>query len=96
MKNQITRAADIIWRRIGDEIAVIVINDDCHSLHVLNKTAAHIWEMCDGNYEPDEISTSLCQRFDVTLEETKADVLDNLHKLAGMNLLKWEGGYPSN
>lgn len=94
MKNRITRAADIIWRRIGDEVAVIVIKDDGHSLHILNKTAAHIWEMCSGNYEPDEIATSLCKRFDVTLEETKVDVLDTLHKLVGMNLLKWDGGVP--
>ena len=90
--NRITMPADIISRRIGDDIAIIKIEDDGHSLHILNKTAAHIWEMCSRNYELDEIAASLCKRFDVTLEETKADVLDILHELGGLNLLKWDGG----
>jgi hypothetical protein len=96
MKNRITMSADIIWRRIGDDIAVIMIKDDGHSLHILNKTAAHIWEMCNGNYDPDEIATSLCERFDTTLEETRVDVYDTLHTLAGVNLLKWDEGVPAS
>ncbi len=88
MKNKITRADDIIWRKVEDEIAVLK-NDGC-SLHILNETAAHIWEMCNGNYEPDEIAASLFEHFDVTLEEAKADVLETIGKLKDLGILKWD------
>ena len=74
MKKRITRVEDIIHRKIGEEIAVIIMNEDGNSLHILNKTAAHIWDMCDGNYDADEIANSICERFDVTLDKAKADV----------------------
>ena len=95
IKNRITIAKDIIWRRIGDEIAVTIFKDDVNALHILNKTAAHIWEMCSDNNDPDKITTSLCERFDVTVEEAKADVLDTIHKLVELNLLKWDRGCES-
>ncbi len=86
MENRIARAEDIIWRKIGDEI--VVIREDGLSVHVLNKTAAHIWEMCDGDCGPVEMATSLCERFDVTFEEARADVRDITEKLAQIGILK--------
>ncbi len=85
MENQIAKAEDIIWRRIGDEI--VVIKDDGLSVHVLNKTATHIWEMCNGDCGTDEIVASLCERFDVSLKEASADVTDLLEKLAQIGLV---------
>jgi hypothetical protein len=87
--DQITRAEDIIWRKIGDEI--VVIKDDGLAVHVLNKTAAHIWEMCNGDYQPDQIADSLCEHFDVSLEEASTDVKDIIEQLRQMNILKLNG-----
>ena len=83
------RTEDVIWRKIGDEI--VVIKDDGQSVHVLNKTAAHIWEMCDGEYSPDAIATSLCERFDVTLDEAIEDVRDMVMKFGELGILKQTG-----
>ena len=79
-------ADNVIWRKIEDE--VVAIKDDGLSVHVLNKTAAHIWEMCDGNCKPDAIAASLCERFDVTFEEASADVRDIVEKFKEIGLLK--------
>ncbi|MFC1893828.1 PqqD family protein [Chloroflexota bacterium] len=84
--NRIARVEDIIWRQIGDEI--VVIKDDGLSLHVLNTTAAHIWEMCNGDCGPDEIASSLCERFDVSLGEANVDVKDIIEKLEQLGLLR--------
>jgi len=84
--SQIARSEDIIWRRIEDE--TVVITDDGLSVHVLNKTATHVWELCDGTCGPDEITASLCDRFDVSFEEANADVKDIIAKLEQMGLLK--------
>ena len=86
MENGIARAEDIIWRKIGDDI--VVIRDDGLSVHVLNKTAGHIWEMCNGDCGPDEISASLCERFEVTFGEASADVKDIIGKMEETGLLK--------
>jgi hypothetical protein len=75
-------ASSIIWRRIEDE--VVLIKDDGLSVHVLNKTAAHIWELCNGEHSLSDIAESVCERFDTTVEEaTKdaADLVDNLDQL---------------
>lgn len=86
MENHIAKAEDIVWRRIGDEI--VVIKDDGLSIHVLNKTAAFVWEIFNGDCEPDEIATSLCERFDVSSEEASADITDIIQKLKQLGLLK--------
>lgn len=86
MGSRLIKAEDIISRQIGDEI--VVLRDDGLSVHVLNKTAAHVWEMCDGNHELDEIALSLCKRFAVAFAEASADVQDTISKLEELCLLK--------
>ena len=76
---------DTIWRRIGDTI--VAIDGGGTSSHILNKTAAFIWELCDGNLEIDEIATKVHQRFDVSLENAKIDVHDIIEELAMAGIL---------
>lgn len=79
------QAEDVIWRRIGDE--VVVIKDDGLSTHVLNKTAAFIWEMCDGKCGIDEIAARLYEHFDISLEEASADVREIIGKLIQIGIM---------
>lgn len=79
------QAKDIISRRIGDN--VVVIKDNGRSTHVLNKTAAFIWGMCDGTYGIDEIATHLNERFDVSLEEARLDVGEIIKKLTQAGIM---------
>ncbi len=81
---------DIIWRRIEDE--VVVITEDGLSVHVLNKTAAHIWELCDGRHDLNDIADMVCERFEVSVDEAKADVKAMLAQLEGLGLLRPENG----
>ena len=83
--NHVTQAKDVIWRRIGDDI--VVIKDDGLSTHVLNKTAAFIWEMCNGDFGIDEIATHLCEHFDVSFEEVRADVRETIEKLTQAGIM---------
>ena len=92
MENSLVRSEDVIWRRIGDEI--VVIKDDGLSVHLLNKTAALIWEMCSETCEPENIATRLCERFAVSLDEARADVEDIIGKLEKIGLMKQCEGLP--
>jgi hypothetical protein len=85
MVSRVAQADDVIWRRIGDEI--VAIKDDGLSTHVLNKTAAFIWELCDGKCGIDDITARLCERFDVSFEEAHADVREIIEKLTQVGIM---------
>jgi hypothetical protein len=85
--NKIMKADDIIWRRIGDD--VVIIKDDGLATHVLNKTAAYIWELCDGNRGIDEIVASLCERYDVSPEEARMDTMETIENLTKAGIIKY-------
>jgi hypothetical protein len=87
MAKRVAQSRDVIWRRIGDDI--VVIKDDGLSTHVLNKTAAFIWEMCDGKCGIDEITSKMCEHFDVSLEEAHADVNNIVKVLTNASILRY-------
>jgi hypothetical protein len=87
--DRIAQAADLIWRRIGDDI--VVITADAQSTHVLNKTAAFIWEACDGSSGTAEIVARLCERFEVSYEEASADVGQFVEDMLRIGLLNRAG-----
>ena len=86
MMNRIVQVEGVIWRRIGDDI--VVIKDDGLSTHVLNKTAAFIWERCDGQFGVDGIVAQLLERFDVSAEEACADVREIIDKWLQVEIVK--------
>jgi len=85
-EGRIARAEGVIWREIEDEI--VVLKEDGLSVHVLNKTAARIWEMCSGDFGLDEIAANLCERYDVSSEKASADVRNVTAKMVEIGLLK--------
>jgi hypothetical protein len=72
--DRITRAADVIWRRVDDEI--VVLNEDGTTLTTLNVTASIAWEAMDGARSIDEVAQRVSERFDVPHAEVLADVLE--------------------
>jgi len=85
--DHVIQSEDIIWRRIGEDI--VVIKDDGQSTHILNKTAAFIWELCDGKRNVDEIAASLFKRFDVSPEEARADTRETIETLKRAGIVKY-------
>jgi len=88
-ERRLVHAENSIWREIEGKIAVI--KDDGMAIYVLNKTAARIWEMCDGNLGPDEMAAILCERYDVSFERASADVRKTLNSLMEKGLLMQAG-----
>jgi hypothetical protein len=85
-EGRLRRADNVISREIDNEI--VVIKDNGLAVHVLNKTAARIWEMCDGELGPDEIAARLCERYDVSLETARDDTRKALSRMMEKGLLK--------
>ncbi len=80
------RVEDAIWHRIGDR--VVVISNDGGATHVLNKTAALIWDICEDGCGIDEIAKQLCARFDVSFEEARADATEIIEKMVQAGIMK--------
>jgi hypothetical protein len=76
MDNKALWATDIVWRRIDNE--VVVIKHDGRTLCTLNKTAAFIWEMCNGENAAQDIAKAVCQRFEINEEKALKDVRNTL------------------
>ena len=86
MDNTFIRAEDVVWRKIGDEI--VVIKDDGLSVHLLNKTAAVIWEAWVDISDPEGIASALCERFDVSFDEAKCDIENTVAQMKEIGLMK--------
>jgi pyrroloquinoline quinone biosynthesis protein D len=87
--NRIIQAGDVISRRIGDEI--VVIKEDGSATHVLNKTAAAIWELCDGEHSLDDIAARLCERFEITFDEVRRDTGEIIDRWLELGILGQSG-----
>lgn len=88
MANPLAVTENVISRRIGDDIVIVM--DDGLSTHVLNKTAAFIWEMCDGRTDIETITNRLYDRFEVSCEQALADVRELIEKLMNIGIIKLE------
>jgi hypothetical protein len=86
IKERFEKKSDVIWRKIGDEIVVLI--DDGLSTHVLNRTAAYIWELCDGQLRVQDIADNLCKRFDIDKNQATKDIEELLPKLTRIGILQ--------
>ena len=59
MMNGPCKAADLDIRTVGDE--VLVHHPSAQKVHILNRTAGQILELCDGIRSQDEIVDSICR-----------------------------------
>ena len=92
--NSISQVDSVIWRRIQDDI--VVISEDGLATHILNKTAAFIWELCDGKNGIDNIVASVLEKFEVPEEEAKADINEIIDELLQLGILKQDGETAEN
>jgi plasmid maintenance system antidote protein VapI len=85
MNNAPLKSGDIIARRIEKEI--VLIQNNGLAVHVLNNTAASIWELCDGTHSVEQITSKLCEQYDVSEEEASADVRNTLERLTKLGVM---------
>jgi len=84
------RSDELVWRVIDGE--VVILTTDGHGIHTLNKVGRVIWELSDGTRNIKEIVSLICERFDVSFEVAKADVLDFVKQLEDKKILQIRGG----
>jgi hypothetical protein len=80
------RRSDLTFQRAGQD--TLLYDPVADAVHVLNPTAWAIWELCDGQYTPDEMAACLRTRFAPSLDyDVSADVAALLTTFAERCLL---------
>ncbi|MCB0155260.1 MAG: PqqD family protein [Anaerolineae bacterium] len=82
------RGDNLVLQPLGNEL--MVYNPLKQVVHVLNATAQHIWDLCDGQHTPREIVQSLQMSFDLpTHADVEGDVTHLLTELEDKELLRY-------
>ncbi len=75
-----------------------VLEGDCILLHLdsgvyytLNEVGRFLWESLDGKRSVSEIQETILDRYDVSAEKVKGDLLELLEDLKKEDLVKWNG-----
>ena len=89
MEGYLTREKKAIWRDIAGE--VVIVEEDGTTVHMLNRTASFIWSRADGTRQMHDISTELCQRFDITPQEAHVDTEQFCRQLVEAGLATLSG-----
>jgi hypothetical protein len=81
------RRGDVLLVDDGSDSLLMRLGDE--QTHLLNPTARAIWELCDGQTEPDEMVDAICQVFAVSRDDAIADVGRALEALTEVQLVDW-------
>lgn len=76
------RNPNTLWKRFGTEI--VTLNTETRQYHVLNATAAMIFEMSTGEHSQEDMAEIITDVFGVEKEQALSDVRETL---AGMEKL---------
>jgi hypothetical protein len=79
------RRADIVIQQIGRE--TVLQDRDRQQVHVVNRTAAWIWERLDGTRASEEIATEMAEQFEVTVDRARRDVVEIIRSFGKLGLL---------
>jgi PqqD family protein of HPr-rel-A system len=77
---------DVSLQRVGQEA---ILHDRRNGrAHVVNESAAQIWELCDGHSTFDQIASTFAASYDVPVAVVQADVRSILAKFRELRILE--------
>lgn len=79
---------DGVWvRRSGDENALF--DPTSSAVHLLNETALAIWELCDGQTDPEEMVAAIVELSGLDPTAVEQDVERILSEFGDAGLVTW-------
>jgi hypothetical protein len=89
----IKRASDrILWRSVGSK--TIVVNPDSGASYALNAVGAAIWALADGERTIADITSAVCESYEVTPERAQQDIAEWAEWLVNNGLVTVEASEP--
>jgi hypothetical protein len=81
------RRPDVWMRRAGEENAAF--DSETGSVHIMNETALAIWELCDGETQPEEMVEAIVELTGLHPDIVTEDVSRILTDFDFANLITW-------
>jgi len=82
----LTPSKDVSLQRVGQEA---ILHDRRNGrAHVINESAAQIWELCDGNHTLDQIVSAFATVYALPVADVQADVEYILAKFHELGVLE--------
>jgi hypothetical protein len=77
---------DVLLQRVGQEA---ILHDRRNGrAHVINESAAQIWELCDGQHTLDQIVNTFAAAYALPAMDVQSDVQDILAKFHELRVLE--------
>jgi PqqD family protein of HPr-rel-A system len=82
----LTQNTDVSLQRVGQEA---ILHDRRNGrAHVINESAAQIWELCDGQNTLDQIISAFAAAYALPAADVRADVQDILAKFHELGVVE--------
>lgn len=84
------RSANMVARRIGDELILVPIRNnagDLRCVYSLNEVAAFLWERIDGRRSDADLLGILCSEYQVSTDEAGNDLQEFLRQMESIGAL---------
>ncbi len=82
----VARCDPIAARQFDDEVAVVTLRD--HEVHLLNATAARVWNAIDGSKRVRELVAAVVAVYDVVPDQAVADVCELIETLRAKGVVR--------
>ena len=66
----------------------VLYDSDSRNIHVLNKTALMVWNLCEEAERPQDIATSIADKFGVPTARVIGDVMECLNRFEELGIIK--------
>jgi|GEM_PF-2402976 hypothetical protein len=83
------RNIEAMWKRLGNEI--VTLNRKTHQYHVLNASAATVFELATGENTLEVIAGKLANEFGIDLAQAMADTRETVDGMEKLGLLAQAG-----
>lgn len=85
LENRLCRSDQVLTQQASETMILLSIHSGQY--YELNDVGHCVWELCDGTKRIDEMIAIVCDRYEASSEEIRADVMELLHELVEEELL---------
>ncbi|HUK43982.1 MAG TPA: HPr-rel-A system PqqD family peptide chaperone [Gaiellaceae bacterium] len=83
--SRVVRADDVLLTRAGDQ--GVLVDEASGNVHVVNDTAARIWELCEHGPTVEELLTAMTGEYEVDAAELRPDLEGVLRTFSDLELV---------
>ena len=89
-QKRFTKKSDLVTRSITGETIIVPVHGhvgDLDSIYSLNEVGSAVWELIDGETSVSQIIDAVSREYEVTRDETEADIIELIGSLESAGLI---------